>query len=530
MNIQARPYQATTDAQLWDFFRANKGKTVNPLIVAPTGSGKSILIAMAVKKLVEQWKYRVLVVTHQKELIVQNFEKLKLLAPEIDAGIYSASIGHRNTSNKVIFAGVQSIYNKAEQFGDIHAVIVDECHLIPKSGTGMYNTLIKNLRAITQNTIPLIGYTATPYRLDSGKLHEGEDAIFTDVAHEIDINELLDAGYLSPLTTKSTSIVVDAKGLHSRNGDFVISELEEATEAITEQAIADALPRLMGRKSIIIFCVTVDHANHVANLLDDCEVITGETPQKERDELLERFKTGDLRFLASVNVLTTGFDAPNVDAIIMLRKTQSRGLYIQMLGRGLRIAEGKMNCLVLDYAGNIQEHGMIDAPVSHSEQKKGEGTAPVKVCPNCESFCHASARECPDCGHQFPPPVLSINEKPSEQVLFSRDYEPIRYNVTRCYYAKHYPQSGKKEMMRVDYFDDSGVFPVKILSEYICIYHPLGSFPYLKAMEWCKRRSTTPEEMQIYLTDNEAKDPLEPTVIYVDDREKFLKIVKEVYE
>ena len=531
--MQLRPYQVPVVPALFNFFRERKPAIVNPLLVFPTGSGKTAIIAAIVQELTGKYKMRVLVVTHQKELIIQNFEMFKKFAPDVDAGIYSASVGFRNTHNKVIFAGVQSIYNKAEQFGNIHAVIVDECHLIPANGNGMYNTLIDSLRKISGNTVPLIGLTATPFRMDSGYLHKGDDSIFTDIAYEIDINELLDAGYLSPLTTKSVSVTVDASDIKSRGGDFIVSQLEKATEEITEAAILDAIPRMASRKSVIVFCVTVSHARHVANLLDDCEVICGETPQKERDELLRRFKSGELRCLASVNVLTTGFDAPNVDCIIMLRKTQSTGLYVQMLGRGLRICEGKVNCLVLDYAGNIFEHGMLDQIKVTEKAEKGTGDAPVKVCPKCESFCHASIHACPDCGYEFPQSELALNREPSEAVLFSRDYEPTRFDVSRCIYNKHTPrEDGKKPTMRVDYFDDSGMFPIKITTEYVCIYHPMGSYPYIKAMQWCEKRGLSVEEMKMFVegVDYGDVEPQDPSVIYVDDREKFPVITKTIFE
>lgn len=529
-------YQEALILALWQYFRERKPdmitKPCNPLLVAPTGSGKSVIIAAIIKELTQKWKMRVLVVTHQKELITQNFQRYKTFHPEGDAGIYSASAGYRHTANAVIFAGVQSIYNKAAHFGNINAVLVDECHLIPQNGSGMYNTLINDLRTICGKNIPIIGLTATPYRLDSGMLHKGEGALFTDIAHEIDINELLDAGYLSPLTTKSTGVVIDTNGIKKRGGDFVISDLELAADAVTEAAITDALPRLEGRKSIIIFCVTVDHALHVKDLLDDCEVVCGDTPAKLRDQLLADFKAGKIRFLASVNVLTTGFDAPNVDGIIMLRPTQSKGLYVQMLGRGLRIAENKKNCLVLDYAENVARHGFIDQIKAPDEVKKGEGSAPVKVCPSCEEICAASVRLCPSCEHEFPPPELELTKKPSDKVLFSRDYEPVEYTVSRMTYAKHIPvDDNKMPTMRVSYFDDTGVFPIRVATQYICIFHKLGSYAYLKAQSWCNERGMTVEKMRQWCEgDDDITPPLEPIAIKVDSRGQFEQIVGYTFE
>lgn len=486
---QERDYQKPEP--IWEFFRQRKGdgQQHNPLVVMPTGAGKSIVVAAIIKDMLERFGgRRVLVLTHQKELIAQNFEKLQSLYPQCEPGIYSASLGRKETHNKVLFCGIQSVHNKAHQLGDFSLILIDECHTIPKSGSGMYRRFIDDMNRLC-GKVPVIGLTATPYRMDSGYLHKGDGALFTDIAYEVFINDLLERGYLCPLTTKQVGFVIDTQGVKKRGGEFIAEDLEAVVDPVTESALADAIPRIGGRKSGIVFCVTVRHAHHVSEYLNDngitCKVVSGETPKAERDRLLKQYKAGAIRCLANVNVLTTGFDAPATDFLIMLRPTQSPGLYVQMGGRGMRLYEGKTDCLVLDYAGNIQRHGPIDAITIKEKKGKGEGEAPVKVCPECESIVHASLRVCA-CGHEFPPPALKIEKHASKAAILSKDYEPEWKSVSYVTYSRWPGKDGKPDTMRVDYMDDSGLFPIKIASEFVCVFHPMG-WAREKAEKWCAK-------------------------------------------
>ena len=198
-------------------------------------------------------------------------------------------------------------------------------------------------------------------------LHEGERRLFTDIAYEVSIRDLIDHGYLCPLISKMTNLTLDVGGVGSRGGEFIAGQLQAAVdrESITRAAIDEILAYGEGRRSWLLFCSGVEHATHVALALRDrgvsCATIFGDTPSAERDRIIAAFKRGEIRALASMGVLTTGFNAPAVDLIAMLRPTKSTGLYVQMAGRGTRLAPGKENCLVLDFAGNVARHGPIDA-------------------------------------------------------------------------------------------------------------------------------------------------------------------------
>jgi len=480
---------------IWDYFRARKADntTCNPLVVLPTGAGKSLVISALVKDMIERFGgRRVLILAHQKELLTQNFEKLKATYPDCDPGIYSASLGKKQTNNKVLFCGIQSVHNKAHKLGDFSLIIIDECHLIPKGSAGMYREFINEMNKLC-GKVPVIGLTATPYRLDSGYLHKGAGALFTGIAHEVSINELLDRGYLSPLTTKKVSFIIDTSHVKKRGGEFIDSELMAVVDPLTESALLDALPKIGDRKTGLVFCITVEHANHVSAYLNElgisCAVISGQTKRAERDRLLEALRKGEIRCLANVNCLTTGVDVPNIDFLIMLRPTQSPGLYVQMGGRGMRLAPAKYDCLVLDYAGNINRHGPIDAITIREKKTKGDdGEAPVKSCPECESIVHAAKRECPDCGYEFPPPAFKVEKTASREAILSKDYEPEWRSISRVTYARNPGKDGKLDTMRVDYWDDDGLFPIRVASEFVCVFHPMG-FAKEMAVRWLNDRS-----------------------------------------
>ena len=230
----------------------------------------------------------------------------------------------------------------------------------------------------------MIGFTATPYRLDSGMLHEGKGALFTDIAYEVSVRQLIDDGYLCPLVSKAAETKLDVSGVGSRGGEFIPGQLQAAVDLpeITEAAIDEVVRLGADRRSWLAFCAGVEHATHVAEAIRargfTAATIFGDTPKPERDRIIAAFKRGEIRALASMGVLTTGFNAPGVDLIAMLRPTKSTGLYVQMAGRGTRLAPGKADCLVLDFAGNVARHGPIDAvkpkrPGSRRGRRAGQG-------------------------------------------------------------------------------------------------------------------------------------------------------------
>ena len=270
---------------------------------------------------------------------------------------------------------------------------------------------------------------------------KGPEALFTDLAYEVSVRELIDQGYLCPLVSKQTEIQLDVTGVGTRGGEFIASQLEAAVDQdpITRAAVDEIVAYGRDRKAWLLFCAGVDHARHVCDAVRargiSCATIFGETARHERDEIIGAFKRGEIRALASMGVLTTGFNAPHVDLIAMLRPTRSAGLYVQIAGRGTRLAPGKENCLVLDFAGNVARHGPIDLVRPRNLRGDGEGEAPVKTCPECRSILPAAATECPDCGYAFPLREIKIEphgvDARHPEHRASRNGSTSRKSVTR---------------------------------------------------------------------------------------------------
>jgi len=440
---------------LYEWFSA--GNAGNPCLVLPTGAGKSHIIAALVKDAVQSWPgTRVLMLTHARELISQNSEKMRQHWPNAPMGIYSASLKRYCLTEPIVFAGVQSVAKRGKQIGHIDLLIVDECHSISPTENGTYRRLIADLLEINPD-MRVIGLTASPYRLGHGMIHEGDEVIFSDLIEPVSILELIESGYLAPLRSKHTSMTLSTEGVKKSGGEFIGRSLEAAmnTSDNNVKAVLETIERAKDRKSWIVFCAGVQHSEDVRDMLREhgitAESVTGNTPSAERDRILKDFKAGKIQAVTNMGILTTGFDAPCIDCIVFLRPTLSPGLYYQMAGRGLRIHEGKVDCMVLDFAGNVATHGPITQITPPKRGGKGSGIAPTKTCPNCDELCHASVRQCDACGHQFPPP----EEKPKEVYLRHEDImgiEPTEMQVTSWAWKKHTSRTSGLDMLQVRYY------------------------------------------------------------------------------
>lgn len=476
--MELRPYQIESVNAVYQYFGEKHG---NPLIVLPTGTGKSVVIADFVKGAVEAYpRCRILMMTHVKELIEQNYEKLISMWPFAPAGIVSAGLKRRDYYSQIVFGGVQSMHRHARKIGHVDLIVVDEAHMIPRNSDTMYGKFIAEMKAINP-LVKVVGFTATAYRLDSGMLHEGDDAIFTDIAYEANVADMIEQGYLAEVTSKATTTGLDVTGVKKQGGEFKAGELERAvdTDDLNDRITDEIIAKGQDRGSWLIFCAGVDHAEHVAAMLTnkgvECGVVTGDTPPLERATILHRFKTGSLRAVANVNVLTTGFDAPGTDLIALVRPTESAGLYVQMVGRGTRIAEGKDNCLVLDFAGNVRRHGPIDQ-IKVKAPGQGDGEAPVKECPKCFELLYTAIRVCPQCGHEFPEPEPELSATAANDAVLSKHIEDTVMDVVDVHYIRH-EKPGAPPSLRVDY-----ICKIGRVSEWVCLEHQ--GYPRDKAIKW----------------------------------------------
>lgn len=480
--LTLRPYQQAAITAIYGYFQTHTG---NPLVVIPTAGGKSLVMASFIEGVLKAWPdQRILIVTHVRELIAQNHAEMIGLWPEAPTGIYSAGLGKREAQARILFAGIQSIHRRAAEIGHTDLVLIDEAHLIPGKSSTMYRRFLDALKAINP-ALKVIGLTATPFRLDCGMLHEGQNALFTDIAYEAPVRELIDAGYLSPLVSKQPATRLDVSKVGTRAGDFIARDLAAAVDqdAITRAAVTEIIAHGRDRKSWLAFCSGVEHARHVAEEFGrqgiSCRTIFGDTPKDERDAILAAFKRGEIRALASMGVLTTGFNAPGVDLIALLRPTQSAGLYVQMVGRGTRLAPGKENCLVLDFAGNVRRHGPIDLVRPKRPGDGGGGEAPTKVCPDCDSIIALSATECPDCGYVFPAREVKIAPTAATLPVLSPKQQWLP--VTGVSYSRH-DKAGGRPSLKVTYSSGLATY-----SEWVCLEHQ--GYARQKAAEWWRKRA-----------------------------------------
>jgi DNA repair protein RadD len=457
--MQLRDYQRWAIDQTWRWLLDNDG---HPCLVLPTGAGKSHVVAVLCKEALQGWpNTRILMLTNAKELIGQNAEKMVQHWPGAPLGIYSASLKMKQLGNAITFAGIQSIGKKADLLGHIDLVLIDEAHTVSHKDQGLYRTLLDALLAINP-AMRIIGLTATPYRLGHGMITD-KPALFDGLVipkdtdgNEIDVAWLIERGFLAPLRSKPTSTTLDVKGVHKRGGDYIESELQAAVNTPDlNAAIADQIIAAAGsRRSWLLFCAGVEHARDMALALHnrgiESAVVHGGTPQTERERILADFKAGRITAVTNCSVLTTGFDAPNIDLIAMLRPTMSAGLYVQMAGRGLRLKDHTDHCLVLDFAGVVRQHGPIINVEPPDRKGEGTGDAPVKTCEHCQEINHASARNCVNCGEPFPV------KEPEPVRLYDDDImglEPTVMQVQDWQWFKHVTKKGH-EGLRVTYYDN----------------------------------------------------------------------------
>ena len=377
----------------------------NPVIVLPTGAGKSIVIAEICRRK-SIFKKSVLVLAGRKELVKQNAEKIKSMV-NAGVGIYSAGLGQKDIQD-ITVANIQSIYTQRDSIS-FDLILIDEAHEINHNDEGRYRTFLKTLKEKNKK-IEVIGLTATPYRLGHGLITD-KPAIFDCIIQSAKVKELQDQGFLCKITTKSTNVKINTEGVHTRGGEFIESELQKKIEGFDDsQAVDEIIFRGDGRKSWLIFATGVDHAKKINSILKSkgikSEVVYGDMNDADRDSILSDFKNGKLQCVVNANILTTGFDNPMIDLIAFLRPTMSRGLFNQMMGRGFRVSDGKENCLILDFSGNIPRHGLdfdsISIKSSEDKNGNGKGTPIVKICPQCGEFVAIQTRRCPYCGYEKP--------------------------------------------------------------------------------------------------------------------------------
>lgn len=504
--MKLRWYQAAAVDAAWQWLRDNPGK--NPVVVLPTGSGKSLVIAEMVRQALA-WDGRVLVLQHRKELIRQNAEKIRALCPEVEIGIWSAGLKEKNGQPPVVVAGIQSAAKSAEAFGPRQLVIIDESHLVSEKDQTQYQTLIEGLR-LQVPTMRVLGLTATPYRTGDGPLCQ-PGKLFQRVCFEASISQLIAEGWLCRLTSQAPGCHVATDKIGVRGGEFLPVAMATAfDDAAKRQAIAEEIAlQARDRKSVLVFAAGVENAEHLAEALrtvtgERVGCVTGETLSIERQAILSQFRNGELRFCCNCDVLTTGFDAPGIDCVAIARATMSPGLFAQMVGRGLRTSPGKADCLVLDFGENIKRHGSLDDPqFGRSSGATGRRAATVekngrgRECPGCRADVPAGLGECLECGlPMVDSRMKKVNTTPDNGEILGPQTRQVE--VLQVKWAKHFKRGATEDnpsppTLRIEYQirdqGEVGNLAVSTVLEFVCLQH--SGFARNKACAWWAVRSHT---------------------------------------
>lgn len=555
--MRPRQYQEFAIQSLFSFFTDRP--VGNPVIVMPTGTGKSIVIGGFIWQVMSLWPtQRIMMLTHVKELIAQNADKLQRMWSAAPLGIYSAGLKTKQASYPITFAGIQSVAKLAPMFGHVDIVIIDECHTVSPNEDTSYQTFLEGLRTVNPN-LRVIGLSATPYRLGLGMITEG--GIFTDIACDMTtleaFNWFFDEGYLSPLIPRPTKTELDVSDVKKRGGEFIDKDLQRAVDKIeiTDAALREARELAHERRRILVFTTGVEHTEHVTDALrllgESAVCVHSKMSDGERDEALRKHRSGEARWMVNNNVLTTGYDDAEIDCIVMLRPTNSPGLWVQMLGRGTRpffspgfdldTTEGRLasiansvkkNCMVLDFAGNTMRLGPINDPVIPKKKGKGGGPPPVKFCDRvkvqqheptqgainaeqwrsfheyyekdftgvwrvsgCGAYNHTSARNCCECGAEF---IFEtkFGTQASTNELIKRKREDDKHDegpqvetfkVDKVIYAVH-EKVGGSASMKVTYHCGLRKF-----SEWVPAWHDTPV--HHKGRKWWEERTDEPLPM-----------------------------------
>lgn len=526
--MKLRDYQEAAINSIWKYF--SDGNTGNPIVAMPTGTGKSPVIGAFCKQVIERFPdQKIMMLTHVKELIEQNFEKLLLMWPTAPAGIFSAGLGRKETSPKIIFGGIGSVKNCPEAFGHVDLLLIDECHRVNPSAETSYCKFIEALKEVNPN-LKVIGFTATAYRLGLGMLTEG--AIFTDICIDMTtfecFNWFIAYGYLAPLTSKRTRLHINTEGVGLSGGEFKLNQLQGVVDRdeITHAALMEAMEIGHDRQHWLIFSTGVEHAEHIAEFLNTHGVPTGVVHSKmassQRDANIEAYQNGELRALVNNNVLTTGFDSPWTDMIVCLRPTLSTSLWVQMLGRGTRPYPGKLNCLVLDYARNVEKLGPINDPVLPKKKGDKRGPAPVKLCGECGEHNHCSVRNCTSCGEEFPLTV-KFGVFASETEVMKDDGPQVEvFDVDKVVYDRH-EKHGAPDSILVQYY--SGLQRFKT---FVCVEHE--GYAKKKAKEWWSKHTDMELPLSVTTALAMTKHLKTPTQIRVWVNKKYPEVLDYGFE
>jgi DNA repair protein RadD len=443
MGMTLRPYQEQAITTVVE--AAKREKYV--LLQAATGAGKTIFFCELVRRWREAYpSMRIAILAHRAGLITQTAGKMLKVWPGAPLGLACASVGRVNHHAPVVIGSIQTLANRAK-VNPFHLVIVDEAHRLDANdkSNSQYLMFIRGLERLYPD-LRVLGVTATPFRLGHGYIYgprckEGRQNLFPDLHYSVSMAELQAQGFLVPLRAKEGDTVAAAlSGVKTTGGDYNQGQLSAVMEReIHIQSAVEAYQKYgEGRTHCVIFCVTIEHAEKVMTAFRAAGYATGcvhsQMGDKARDKALADFAAGRIQILTNVGVLTEGWDCPETDLVMLCRPTKSPALFVQMVGRGLRLADGKSDLLCLDLADNFATHGDPNDPRVIVPGLGEAGSAPHKSCPKCQSLVAAGCLECPDCGFLW---QITTVEKAGPVAMRDVPLNPDEYSVVNVWISEY---------------------------------------------------------------------------------------------
>jgi DNA repair protein RadD len=527
--MHLRDYQQAAVDALWQSLRTPDAA---PVMVLPTGAGKSVIIAHAAAQALQK-DGRVLIVADREELLTQNHEKLRGLVGPRDVSMWAASLDRKEGWGKIVIGSLASIYKHTKALGKRNLVLIDEAHMVSHEG-GMYRKLADGLLQINPKT-RFAGFTATPYRMNGGVIYKGHNPLFNCIGYNISMRTLINQGYLSNLiSAHALGSVIDVSKAKIHGGDYAKKDIETSLNEILVTALEELVIAGQSRKSWLLFLPGIQTASDCVDWLKakgiKAAFIHGETERMQRRHIISRFRSGEIRALVNVDVLTKGFDAPNTDLVALLRATKSLTLYQQMVGRGSRLHPGKTDCLVLDYGGNIARLGPVDQiEIEEIKGKAKGGTAPFRFCTECGCANAMTNTNCVHCGADLPEIVKAtgknLRQKASRLAILS---EPTQKSVISMQFGMVYAPN-RPHRVKITYTLADHHKPCHIFLD----FGGTGFALRQSKQWWLSNVKTTPPE-----TAKDAYDILVgladtmsfPSAIVVIQKSKHLNWVRSVFD
>lgn len=505
----------------------------NPLVAACGGSGKSHVMARLTKRFVTEWPgTRVIILAQDAKLLSQNSNELLRYWNEARFGIYSSGLKQRDTTQDIVFCGIQSVYKRGKEFGMRHIVLIDEADLVSPKDDALYNKFLNTLKEENPN-LRVVGFTASPWRLGTGCLTNLPlwDKIVINLTQGDEFMWFIDNGYLSPLINKAGVKQLDITDISMKMGEFDEKALQAATDTqeMNQAVVSEALKYGADRKHWICFSAGVLHGQHLAKIFNSrgvpTEMLSGKDTMEHRKEVEARWRSGEVRCVVNAGLYGRGFDFPGIDMIIFARATQSPALWLQCCVRGSRVATGKDNCLIIDMVGNTDRLGPINAIRTPTPRRRGDGPpgdSPLKICPVCMSYRPIQEKVCGDCNSEFPPPKtmrktasdkdILVRSKGPEGIAQVEEFQVtgIRYS-SGCKtqnYLKVRTSVGTQNFSEYKFFESDSNYVIKQLTQWWI--HRGGNLPLPSTVDEALSRTS---ELKI------------PSLIRVDLSKKYPEIV-----